>query len=295
MNNTAEWEEFRYSASDGLHLAGRKYGWHHLGAGPAVVCLPGLTRNSADFHELAVALSGEGLGNRRVLCLDYRGRGNSEFDKNSNNYNPLVEADDVIQGMVAAGVGEADIIGTSRGGIIAMILAAMRPGMLHSVILNDVGPQIDVKGLVRIKAYMQRSARPTNMAQAIENIKSYASTQFPEFDDEDWQKQANLIYQEKDGRLSVRYDPALIKGLKAINLDAPLPTLWPQFSGLKDIPVLVIRGANSDLLSEETVEKMKQEHSGLKVLNVPNQGHAPDLGTFGIPKRIANFLENAAG
>ncbi|MFK5979809.1 MAG: alpha/beta hydrolase [Rhizobiaceae bacterium] len=295
MNNTAKWNEFSYSATDGLRLSGRKYGWHHLNAGPTVVCLPGLTRNCADFHELAIALSGEGLGNRRVLCLDYRGRGNSEYDKNPENYNPLTEADDVIQGMVSAGVGEADIIGTSRGGIIAMILAAMRPGMLHSVILNDVGPQIDVKGLVRIKAYMQRSGRPKNMTQAIENIKGYASSQFPKLGDADWRKQAELIYQEKDGQLSVRYDPALIKGLKAINLDAPLPTMWPQFAGLKGIPVLVIRGANSDLLSEETLEKMRQEHSGLKVLNVPNQGHAPDLGTIGIPERIAKFLESVAG
>lgn len=295
MSNTAEWEEFRYTASDGLRLAGRKYGWHNQSAGPAVVCLPGLTRNSADFHELAIALSGEGLGNRRVFCLDYRGRGNSEYDKNSDNYNPLVEADDVIQGMVAAGIGKADIIGTSRGGIIAMILAAMRPGILHSVILNDVGPQLDAKGLVRIKAYMQRSGRPANMAQVIENLKAYASAQFPEFNDADWQKQAELIYQEKDGKLSVRYDPALIKGLKAINLDAPLPTMWPQFAGLKRIPVMVIRGANSDLLSEETVEKMRQEHTELKVLNVPNQGHAPDLGTIGMPERIAKFLESAAG
>ncbi|PCI04406.1 MAG: alpha/beta hydrolase [Hyphomicrobiales bacterium] len=293
MSNIAEWEEFRYSTSDGLRLAGRKYGWHHLKTGPTVVCLPGLTRNSADFHELAIALSNEELGNRRVLCLDYRGRGNSEYDKSSDNYTPLVEADDVIQGMVVAGVSEADIIGTSRGGIIAMILAAMRPGMLHSVILNDVGPQLDAKGLVRIKAYMQRSARPENMAQAIENLKEYASTQFPTFGEADWQKQAKLIYQENDGKLSVRYDPALINGLKAINLDAPLPTMWPQFAGLKNIPVMVIRGANSDLLSKETVEQMRQEHSGLKVLNVPNQGHAPDLGTIGIPERIAKFLDEA--
>ena len=294
MNNTAEWEEFRYSASDGLHLAGRKYGWHHPSTGPTVVCLAGLTRNSADFHGLATALSGEALGNRRVLCLDYRGRGNSEYDKNPDNYNPLVEANDVLQGMVAAGVEEADIIGTSRGGIIAMILAAMRPGILHSVILNDVGPQIDAKGLVRIKAYMQRSAKPATMAQAVENIKAYASAQFPKFTDSDWQKQAELVYQEKDGQLSVRYDPALIKGLKAINLDAPLPSMWPQFAGLTNIPVMVIRGENSDLLSLETVEKMSQEHRGLKVLNVPDQGHAPDLGAIGVPERIAKFLDGAA-
>lgn len=293
MNNIPDWEEFRYSATDGLALAGRKYGWINSGIRPTVVCLAGLTRNSADFHELALFLSSDEGGNRRVLCLDYRGRGASAHDGNSDNYNPLVEADDVINGMVAAGVGEADIIGTSRGGIIAMILAAMRPGMLHTVILNDVGPQIDAKGLVRIKAYMQRSKTPSNMAQAVEYLKTYASAQFPKFIDADWQKQAELIYLEKDGKLSVRYDTSLIKSLKAINLDAPLPTMWPQFAGLKNLPVMVIHGQNSDLLSHDTVEKMRQEHRGLRVLNVADQGHAPDLGMPAIARQISTFL-NAA-
>ena len=293
MNNTPEWDDFRYSASDGLALAGRKYGWNNPSSKPAIVCLAGLTRNSRDFHELALFLSSDAGNARRVLCLDYRGRGLSAYDSNSDNYNPLTEAEDVINGMTAAGIGEADIIGTSRGGIIAMILAAMRPSLLHSVVLNDVGPQIDAKGLVRIKSYMHRSKRPDNMAQAVENLKSYASAQFPKFSDEDWEKQANLIYEEKDGKLQACYDPGLIKSLEAINLDAPLPTMWPQFSGLKNIPVMVVHGENSDLLSLETVKKMQQEHRGLQVLSVADQGHAPDLGAPRIAAQIAMFLKAA--
>jgi len=246
MSDSNIWEEFRYSSMDDLKLAGRKYGWKHS-TRPVVVCLPGLTRNSADFHELAVYLSQNASRPHRVLCLDYRGRGSSSYDKNWKNYNPLTEAGDVVDGMTAAGVEEATIIGTSRGGLIAMIMAATKPGLLHAVVLNDVGPEIDGKGVVRIKSYMERSKPPANVEQAIDNLKTYSSAQFPKLSDEDWRKQVELIYEQGNGKLIARYDPKLINTMKAIDLDAPLPTMWPQFAGLKNIPLLVFRGENSDL------------------------------------------------
>jgi len=283
------WQEFHYRSVDDLKLAGRKYGWNNHG-NSAVVCLPGLTRNAADFHELAVHLSQDKISPRRVLALDYRGRGLSQYDKNFNNYSILREADDVLQGIVAAGLGHVNIIGTSRGGLIAMVLAALRPTILKSVTLNDIGPEIDGAGLVRIKTYVENMKDHTNWADATAYIKEIGQAHFPNWDDATWEKQARLIYHEIKGRIKRNYDPALLKTLQAIDLDSRIPDLWPQFFGLKKIPLMLIRGANTDLLTMETVEKMKHIHSTIKFVNVADQGHAPDLGSAGLPEQISAFL-----
>lgn len=289
----AEWEEFSYTAFDGLRLAGRKYGWQHRDR-LAVVCLAGLTRNSADFHELAVYLSTAVKTPRRVLTLDYRGRGASEFDKNWENYNVLTEADDVIQGMTAAGVAHAAIIGTSRGGLIAMVLSALRPGVMKAVVLNDIGPEVEASALLRIKNYVQRSRDPNDWQDAAAMLREAAAAQFPKWDDAKWDEQARLIFAEKDGRIIRRYDPDLGRTMQAIDLDRPMPSLWPQFAGLKNIPLLVIRGKNSDLLSAETAKKMQAMHPDMRLVEIADQGHVPDLGSAGLPRKIASFIERVA-
>ena len=286
------WERFDYTSSDGLRLAGRKYGWSHDDTLP-VICLAGLTRNSADFHELALYLSGEAPVPRKVLCLDYRGRGMSQWDRNWENYNPLIEAEDVLAGATAAGIGEAAIIGTSRGGLVAMILAAARPGLLQAVVLNDVGPEIDGQGLVRIRAYVENGRDFANWDDAAEALKAMGAGQFPAYDDAEWHRQARLIVEEKNGKVVRRYDPRLMKTLTSINLDNPLPAMWPQFGGFANIPLLVIRGERSDLLSRETVEAMHDAHPGMQSVTVPDQGHAPDLGSGNLPETIADFIEKA--
>ncbi len=141
------------SAFDGLKLYARDYGSRHAPALP-VVCLPGLARNSADFHDLALALSRDERRPRRVLSLDYRGRGRSDYDRNWRNYDLKVELDDVLQVLTVAGIHEAAVIGASRGGLIAMALAAERPALLRGVVLNDIGPVIEGKGLARIRGYV---------------------------------------------------------------------------------------------------------------------------------------------
>ena len=289
MNQTDQWQEFRYTSNDGLELAGRKYGWQHRHALP-VLCLPGLTRNSADFHSLAMVLSTHQKHPRRVLCLDYRGRGKSAYDPNWENYNPLVEASDVIDGVIAAGLSHVAIVGTSRGGMIALVLAAMRPTMMKAVVLNDIGPELDGPGLVRIKNYIGTAKLPDSWAQAAQMIGEVGGKHFPNWDDDERLKQAQLIYKEQDGKLVRQYDDGLIKTLTSINLDEPLPTYWPQFDGLKHFPVFLIRGQNSDLLSLETAEKMAAVHPGMKFMIVPDQGHAPDLGSGNLPQAIAKFV-----
>ncbi len=289
MTNSQRWQEFRYSSNDNLELAGRKYGWQHRDKTP-VLCLPGLTRNSEDFHELAMYLSTHEKHPRRVLCLDFRGRGSSAYDDNWSNYNPLVEATDVIDGVIAAGLAHVALVGTSRGGLIAMVLAAMRPGMMKSVIFNDIGPEVDGPGLVRIKNQIENAVTPRNWDEAIKLMANATSRHFTKWDARELERQTHLVFKEQDGKLVHRYDEGLIKAMRSINLDQPLPTFWPQFEGLRKLPMLLIRGENSDLLSIETVEKMKKIHPEMELLTVPHQGHAPDMGSAEIPQTVGKFL-----
>lgn len=290
-NETAArpWEDFTYTSFDGLTLAGRKYGWEHRDALPAV-CLPGLTRNANDFHDLAIHLSQKAEVKRRVLCLDYRGRGRSAHDKNWENYNVLTEADDVVNGVTAAGLEHAAFVGTSRGGLIIMMLAAMKPGLMHKIVMNDVGPEIDGPGLVRIKKAIEAASDVSDWQAAAMALKSYGQRDFPKRTDSEWLAQARLIFREEGGKLVRDYDPKLMNIMKALDLDTRLPALWPQFAGLKKIPLMLIRGERTDLLSEQTVEKMKEIHPSMELVNVPDQGHAPDLGTAGLPEKIEAFL-----
>jgi pimeloyl-ACP methyl ester carboxylesterase len=292
FDDSTGWTRFDYSAGDGLKLAGRLYGAGNLDRLP-VICLPGLTRNSADFHDLALHLSRHETAPRTVLALDYRGRGMSSRDKNWQNYNVLTEADDILAGATAAGIGEAVIVGTSRGALLAMALSAIRPGLIAAAVMNDAGPEIDGRGLVRIKSYVEKGADFRKWQEAVNAIALIGQSQFPDFSEQQWQKQARQIFEEKNGKILRRYDPALIKTLSEINLDIPLPTLWPQFAGLAKVPLLVVRGELSDLLSVETVKHMMARHARMELLTVPRQGHAPDLGTPGIPERIASFIEKA--
>lgn len=291
------WQEFVYSAFDGLKLSGRRYGWENRDAVP-VVCLSGLSRNSRDFHELAMYLSSEAETRRRVLALDYRGRGNSQYDRNWQNYNLVVEADDVIQGLVAAGLHHAHFIGTSRGGLICMLLAGMRPGIMQSVVLNDVGPEIAGAGLVRIKKSLEADHTAKDWADAAEQLKLAGERDFPRRSQSDWERHARMIYRE-NGNAPARgkpglvrdFDPKLGKTLAEIDLDSPLPTMWAQFAGLAKRPLMLIRGKNSDLLDEAAVQKMAGMHPSMERIEVPDAGHVPDLGESALAERIASFFD----
>jgi pimeloyl-ACP methyl ester carboxylesterase len=289
VSDTEGWTRFDYGAPDGLQLAGRKYGFAHRGALP-VICLAGLTRNASDFHDLALHLANDPVRPRPVLALDYRGRGMSARDRNWQNYNVLTEAGDVIAGATAAGIGEAIIVGTSRGALISMILAAMRPTLLAGVVMNDAGPEIDGRGLVRIRTYVEKGRDFANWSEATAAVKEIGRAHFPGWDDAMWARQVRRVFGEQNGKIVRLHDPALMKTLSSIDLDHPLPAMWPQFEGLANVPVLVVRGANSDLLSEQTLEKMHAAHRSMESVTVPDQGHAPDLGTEALPKRIASFI-----
>jgi pimeloyl-ACP methyl ester carboxylesterase len=279
------------TSADGLRLYARDYGPPASGRLP-VVCLPGLARTSADFDDLARALAGDAEGPRRVLALDYRGRGKSEWDTDWRRYDVRVELDDTLQVLTAAGVEGAVFVGTSRGGLITMALGAIRPAVVRGAVLNDIGPVIDPKGLVRIRGYVGKLPTPRSFAEAAEVLRRMSGAQFPGFTEEQWQTMARGTWREADGRLELAYDPRLMKTLEAIDLDTPLPILWPLFDALRNVPLLALRGANSDLLAASTLDEMGRRHPDLEAVTVAGQGHAPVLdGDLG--ERIRRFVVKA--
>jgi pimeloyl-ACP methyl ester carboxylesterase len=288
-----EYDDFYYTAQDGLRLHARVYGAANIATMP-VVCLAGLTRNARDFHGLALHLSQRAGIKRRVVAFDYRGRGQSEWAPNWKTYDVLTEANDVLAGLDALGIGRAALVGTSRGGLIAFVLAALRPALPGAVVLNDVGPVIEGAGLANIRDYLSRAPQPKNFAEAAAIAKATQGVAFPALTDADWERAARAYWREDGGTLVPMFDPALLNTLAGVDFSKRLPELWPQFEALKAVPMLAIRGANSTLLSAETFAEMGRRHPNIESVTVEGQGHAPYLETAGLPERIENFLDRAA-
>lgn len=274
------------SAPDGLKLHAHCYG-RRSGHALPVVCLPGLARSAADFETLAEALSADG---RRVVALDYRGRGQSDYDRDPANYSFQVELADVIAVITALECQPAVFIGTSRGGILAMLLAALRPSAIAGVVLNDIGPVIEPKGLMRIKGYVGKLPQPRSYEEAAEILRRLFDAQFPKLTPADWLANARRTFKEVGGKLVPDYDPALAKTLEGVDFEKPLRPLWGAFGALANVPVMAIRGENSDLLSVKTVAEMRARHPALETFEVPDQGHAPLLVEAEVIARIADFV-----
>ena len=280
------WDEIFFTAHDGLRLYGRHYPAPGSRRMP-VLCLPGLTRNSRDFHDVATALS-QGAHARPVYTLDSRGRGRSEHDSDWKNYAVPIEMLDVQDFMTLAGLHRAAIIGTSRGGLIAMVLAAAQPTAIGAVVLNDIGPVIERAGLIRIAGYAGRTPVPASWQQATEFVASMNRRAFPAVSEAQWQEVARQLFNEGAGRPAAGYDPKLGRSISVT--DGPAPELWPQFLALSHAPLLVIRGETSDLLSPATVHQMCTRHPNCTALTVPGQGHAPLLKDGSTIAAIARFL-----
>ncbi|WP_449256555.1 alpha/beta fold hydrolase [Bosea sp. (in: a-proteobacteria)] len=281
-----------FTASDGLKLHARDYGPLAAAALP-VVCLPGFARTAADFHEVALALSQDEARPRRILALDYRGRGLSAYDPEWKHYDIRVELDDLMQVLVAAGIERAVFIGTSRGGLLTMALAAARPAVIKGVVLNDVGPVIDARGLLRIRGYVGKLPQPRSFSEGAEILKRLSDQQFPALGDAEWELMARRTWTDRDGPLRPDYDTNLMKVLEELDLEAPLPVLWPYFDALQGMPILAIRGDNSDLLAEKTLQEMAEHHPDCETHVVPGQGHAPLLGSKEMIRRIGKLVTRA--
>jgi pimeloyl-ACP methyl ester carboxylesterase len=270
------WRDIFYESFDDLRLYARHY--------PApderfrsVICLPGLTRNSRDFHTLATYLSTHPEKPRNVYCLDYRGRGQSQHDPNWRNYVPYTELMDTLDFLTVQGLHRVGVVGTSRGGIIAMMMAALRPTAMGAVVLNDIGPVIETRGLARIVSYVGRMPVPRTWADAVMIMREINGRGFPEFTDAQWDQMARGVFEERRGRLVLSYDRKLARAIGTVDLSRPVPDMWPQFVALGQFPTFVLRGEHSDVLSSDTLEEMVERHPNLRAMTVPEQGHAPVL------------------
>jgi pimeloyl-ACP methyl ester carboxylesterase len=279
------------TSHDGLKLHISAYGSRTAAAVP-VVCLPGLARTGADFDMLATALAGDPKRPRYVVTMDYRGRGRSDYDRNPFNYNFAVELADVLAVLTALDVAPAVFVGTSRGGILAMLLASARPTAIAGVVLNDIGPVIDVRGLARIKSYVGNLPEPKNFSDGADILRRLFAAQFPRLSESDWIAFSKRAFKEQDGRLLPTYDVRIAKTLEGIDLERPLQSLWVEFDALAHLPVMVVRGANSDVLSAATVEAMRARKPDLDAIEVPDQGHAPLLVEPETIGHIGSFIAN---
>jgi pimeloyl-ACP methyl ester carboxylesterase len=273
------------TAQDGLRLHVRAYGARASAALP-VVCLPGLARTAADFESLAATLS----SNRQVLAVDYRGRGKSDYDHNPANYNLQVELADLLAVLTAIGIGRAVFIGTSRGGILTMLLAVGRPTAIAGCVLNDIGPVIELSGLMRIKSYVGKLPQPASFREASDVLQRRFGSHFPKWGDADWLAFARRTFKEANGHIVADYDIKLATILDGITPERPLPPLWKEFDALARLPVMVVRGANSDILSAATVEAMRARRRSLDVVEVVDEGHTPRLTDPQTADRIAAFV-----
>ena len=279
------------TAQDGLRLHVRAWG-PRLAALLPVVCLPGLARTVTDFETLASALASGANGPRSVLALDLRGRGRSDYDRNPKNYNVQVELADVLAVLTALAVDQAVFIGTSRGGILTMLLAVARPTALAGCVLNDVGPVIETKGLMRIKSYVGKLPQVASLHEAADVLRRLLAAQFPKLSDDDWVAFARRTFKDDGGRIVPDYDVRLGKTLAQIDPTRPVPALWKEFNALARVPLLVIRGGNSDILSRATVAAMQTRHPAMEAVEVADQGHAPLLSDPALIARIAAFAES---
>lgn len=296
------YREHRYTSHDGLSLYYREYG-----AGDnVVVCLPGLTRNSKDFEDLA-----EHLADRwRVITPDLRGRGQSDRDPKWKQYLPPTYVRDIWTLLDALEIDQVVVIGTSLGGLMAMIMADQQPERLRGVVMNDIGPEVPPAAIARLLEYVGVTASQPDWAAAAATTRENYALAYPGADAAFWDRQAHMAWRQRpDGQVEPDYDPKIgdalrqasrsaglvrflqrigVRRLKGVNLDP-----WDSFKAMT-MPVLVLRGAVSDILSGETVAAMQERKADLEVVEVPDRGHAPTLEEPAAREAIDRFLETLA-
>jgi len=256
----------KFTTSDGLQLA-----YEDAGEGTVLLCLPGLTRNARDFDDLATAISGV-----RLVRLTYRGRGASDYDSNYTNYNVPQEAKDALELLDHLNIEKALFVGTSRGGIIAMLTAAMAKVRMSGVLLNDIGPEINTAGLSRIMDYLGIQPKAKTFEEAAADLRANMGAEFPKLTDADWLEQAKRWMEMGPDGLRLNYDPKLRDAVIEQSAKEQ-PDLWPLFDAMEGLPLALIRGANSDLLSEVSVAEMQRRRPDMIYANLPDRGHVPFL------------------
>lgn len=265
-------KECWFASADGLQLYYRDYPAAAPSPGLPVLCLPGLTRNSRDFEQLAVRLQRD----RRVLCADLRGRGRSQHDPNWQNYHPGTYLADITGLLQDAGVERCVFFGTSLGGILTMLTAATQPQRVAAAILNDIGPEVDPVGLARIARYVGKAPPVHSWDEAVRVVRATYEFALPGLSDEQWVEYTRRSYTDVDGVPRLDMDPNIGEAVRAAPT-AAAPDLWPVFDTLQSVPTLVLRGESSDILSAMTLDRMQARKPDLARVEVPNRGHVPLL------------------
>jgi pimeloyl-ACP methyl ester carboxylesterase len=273
----------RISAWDGLPLHVRE--WHGGDSLPPIVCLPGLVRTGGDFESLAPAI----MQDRRIVTLDYAGRGDSGRARDVARYAPEPCVRDVMDVCAALHIHHAVVIGTSFGGLVAMGLAAARPGLVRAVTLNDIGPDIGSEGADFVRDFVGDDPALESLEACVAMLRRTLPPMSLETDTA-WRRMAELTYQPgPDGRFHPVWDTRI-----AQLLHRPPPDLWPLFGGLSGVPVLLINGAVSNILLPATVKRMQAVHPDITVVTLPGIGHAPILTEPPALAAIRTFLARNA-
>ena len=269
----AQYEDRYWTSSDGLNLHYRNYPGPEGGSALPVLCLHGLTRNSRDFAGLA-----EDLASRhRVIVPEMRGRGLSDYAPDSDSYNPLVYVEDVERLLAEEGITRFIAIGTSMGGLMTMLLAQAKPGRIAAVVMNDIGPVVEAEGLGRISGYVGQGRSYPTWVHAARGLEAVHSPAFPDYDLDQWLEMAKrTMVVSQNGRIAFDYDMAIAEPFGKPGNAAP-PNLWLAFEALAGVPMLLVRGELSDLLTAETVKQMGVRNPAMRSITVPRVGHAPTL------------------
>ncbi len=277
----SEGVERRFTSFDGLDLAWMEY------AGPAdsqrlpLVCLPGLTRTTLDFINLATRQA----NTRRVIVQEYRGRGRSAWPASAEGYSATAHIEDLRHLLVVAGVHRAVFIGSSFGGLLSMAFASIQPTVVAGVVMNDIGPSFGA-GLGRIRQFIGSPPYPADLADA-EAIMRARFPHLPARDDDGWRRVAQTTFEpDGQGRMKPNWDPRVVSLMDAG--DAPDP--WVLFRALRPLPLLVFRGSISDVLTPETLEAMARAHPGLIAVTVAGVGHTPALDEPDAEPALDDFL-----
>lgn len=283
-------DDIFYRSADGLQLHAKSYG--PVDAPMTALCMHGLTRNHKDFEPMIEALE----DSVRYIAVDVRGRAKSEWAKNTDTYTPAVYANDMAALLDHLGLDKVVLIGTSMGGLMSMVMATTMPQRLLGIVMNDIGPVVEQAGLDRIAAYANTVEPEDDWEAAAATVERVQGDIFPMLSGDDWMAFAKRTYREmEDGRVILDYDPAITRTVGEIRPDpAVTEQMWQMFAATHAVPLLLIRGEMSDILSHETAERMISEHPDARLVTVPDVGHAPLLDEPDAVLAISSFLKSLA-
>jgi pimeloyl-ACP methyl ester carboxylesterase len=264
------WTDRYWNSVDGLKLHYRDYAGPR--DAPPILCIPGLTRNARDFEPVAERFAGEW----RILCVDLRGRGESEYDSDSRRYSPSVYVPDILKLLDQEGIADAVFIGTSLGGLCTMLLASTDSDRIAGALLNDIGPEIDPAGIERIGGYVGTDTRFESWSDAATRLAERNREVFPNWGEGEWMRFVHRVCRATPDGIRFDYDMAIADNFRAV-ADVPPVDSWPYFRSLAGRPVTILRGGLSDLLASDVADRMAASLEDVELVTIPDVGHTPSF------------------